>query len=140
MAIVVRSTSASLDAGQKSQVAAGNLYAGEDLDAVAPCYIKTSDGKVYMSDGVANNEAAEFIGFTARATRNTQPVTLFGQGSRFKYSTGMSPGQILYIRDADAYYGAGNLDTLATLGDTLGTAVALNATDILVTRVRVQGG
>jgi hypothetical protein len=107
---------------------------------VSACYIKTSDGKVYMCDGVANNEAAEFIGFTPRAVASGEPVTLYGAGTRFKYSSGMSPGAILYLRDADAYYDAGNLDTSATTGDTLGTAVAISATDILVTRTRVQGG
>jgi hypothetical protein len=140
MAIVVRSANASLDANQKRQVLAGNAYAGEALEAVAPCYIKSSDGKVYMCDGAANNEAAEFIGFTPRAVALGEPVTLYGWGTRFQYSTGMTPGTILYIRDADAYYDAGNLDTSATTGDTLGTAVALTATDILVTRTRVQGG
>lgn len=140
MTIVVRASDASLDANQARQVLAGNVFAGEALDAVAPCYLKTSDGKVYLCDGAANNEAAEFIGFTARAVAIGQPVTLFGAGSRFKFSSGMDVGAILYLRDADSYYDAGNLDTATTPGDTLGTAVAISATDILVTRTRVQGG
>lgn len=139
MAVITKSTTAGLDAAQANQSIAG-LLAGEDLPGVAPCYIKSSDGKVYASDGVANNEAAEFVGFTARATKSGQPVTLFGAGTRFGYSSGMTPGAILYIAAGSAYVDAGSLDTSATTGDTLGTAVAVTATDILVTRTRVQGG
>lgn len=140
MAVVTKATSASLDANQANQVAAGNLYAGEDLSAVAPCYIKASDGKVYMSDGAASNEAAKFHGFVARLTKAGEPVTLFGAGSRFKYSTGMTPGATLFIAAVDAYTDAGNLQTTASTGDTKGTAFAVNATDIVVCRVDPKNG
>ena len=140
MTVIAKSASPSIDANQANQVAAGNLYAGEDLAAVAPCYIKASDGKVYMSDGAANNEAAKFHGFTARATLANEPVTLFGAGSRFKYSSGMTPGATLYIAAADVYTDAGNLDTATTTGDTKGTAFAVNATDIVVCRTDPKNG
>lgn len=140
MTVVAKSASVSLDANQARQVGAGNLYAGEDLDAVSPCYIKASDGKVYMSNGAANNEAAKFHGFTARQTLQNEPVTLFGAGSRFKYSTGMTPGATLYIAAVDAYTEAGNLDTATTTGDTKGTAFAVNATDIVVCRTDPKSG
>jgi hypothetical protein len=139
MAVVEKSASASLDANQAHQVAAGNLYAGEDLSAVAPCYIK-SDGLVYMSDGAASNEAAKFHGFTARATLQNEPVTLFGAGSRFKYSAGMTPGATLYLAASDVYTDAGNLQTTTSTGDTKGTAFALNATDIVVCRTDPKNG
>src|SRR5689334_14963550 len=113
MALVTRATKPSLDANQANQVATGELYAGEDLDAVAPCYIKGSDGKVYMSDGAASNEAAKFHGFTPRATKTGEPVTLFGVGSRFKFGVGMTPGATLYIAASDNYSGPGNLQTTA---------------------------
>lgn len=140
MTVVTKSTSPSLDANQAHQVGAGNLYAGEDLDAVAPCYIKASDGKVYMSDGAANNEAAKFHGFTARQTNQNEPVTLFGAGTRFKYSTGMTPGATLFIAAADVYTDAGHLDTAATTGDSKGTAFAVNATDVVVCRTDPKSG
>lgn len=139
MAVIIKSASPSMDANQAHQVAAGNLFAGEDLDAVAPCYIKASDGKVYMSDGAADAEAAKFHGFTARQTDLSEPVTLFGQGTRFKYATGMTPGATLYIATAD-YDGAGHLDTATTTGDTKGTAFAVSATDIVVCRVDPKSG
>lgn len=140
MAIVTRASDVSLDAAQKNQVAAGDLYAGEALMAVAPCYIKASDGKVYMCDGVADAEAAKFVGFTARAVASGEPVTLFGWGTRFKYSSGMTPGTIFYLRDADAYYDAGYLVDVPTPGDPYGTAMALTATDILVIRTNPDSG
>ncbi len=130
--MVTRSTSASMDANQFEQAAAGNLYAGEDLDLVAPCYIKASDGKVYMSNGTASNEASTFVGFTARACKSGEPVTLFGNGTRFRYAAGMIPGAILYIGATK-----GRLDTAATVGDLNGTAQAVNATDIVVHRTAV---
>lgn len=140
MAVVEKTASPSIDANQANQVVAGNLYAGEDLSAAAPCYIKGSDGKVYMSDGAASNEAAKFHGFTARQTLAGEPVTLFGAGSRFKYSTGMTPGATLYIAAVDTYTDAGNLDTATTTGDTKGTAFAVNATDIVVCRTDPKNG
>ncbi len=128
MALVTRSANASLDANQAFQIAAG-LIAGEDLDIAAPCYIKSADGLVYMSNGTAANEAAECVGFTARAVKAGQPVTLFGPGSRFGYGASLSPGDLLYVGAT-----AGRLDTAATTGDTVGVARALTATDIIMLR------
>ncbi len=140
MAVITKTAKPSMDANQARQVAAGNLYAGEDLDAVSPCYIKASDGKVYMCDGAANNEAAKFHGFVARQTNQGEPVTLFGWGSRFKFSTGMTPGATLYLAAVDAYTDAGNLQTTASTGDSKGTAFAVNATDIVVCRTDPKSG
>ena len=132
MSLVTRSTQASMDANQFEQVAAGNLYAGEDLDIVAPCYIKTSDGKVYMCNATNLDEAAEFVGFTARACKSGEPVTLFGAGTRFRYGSSLNPGDIYYLAATK-----GRLDTAATTGDTMGTVQAINSTDIVVRRVAV---
>jgi hypothetical protein len=139
MAVIIKSASPSMDANQAHQVAAGNLYAGEDLDAVAPCYIKGSDGKVYMSQGDASNEAAKFHGFTARQTELGEPVTLFGAGTRFKYASGLTPGATLYIATS-SYDGAGRLDTTTTTGDTKGTVFCVSATDVVVCRVDPKNG
>lgn len=130
MALITRSANASMDVstGQYAPQITG-LYAGEDLDVAAPCYIKTSDGKVYMSNGTAANEAAETIGFTPRAVKNGQPVTLFGKGTRFNYGSGLSPGDRYYIGAT-----AGRLDTAATTGDAKGVAQAITATDIRIIR------
>lgn len=135
MADVTKSATPSMDTGSAQQIVAGNMYAGEDLAAVAPCYIKASDGKVYMSDGSSSNEAAKFVGFTARATKAGQPVTLFGFPTRFKYSSGLTPGAIFYISGT-----TGALADATTTGDTKGTAMAVNATDIVVCRVDPKNG
>jgi hypothetical protein len=140
MAVIEKAASPSMDANQKRQVAAGELYAGEDLAAVSPCYIKLSDGKVYMSDGAASNEAAKFHGFVPRETLEGEPVTLFGAGTRFKYSAGMTPGTTLFIAAADVYTDPGNLADAASTGDTKGTAFAVSPTDIVVCRTDPKNG
>ena len=140
MAVVTRATKPSMDANQANQVFTGELYAGEDLSAVAPCYIKLSDGKVYMSDGAASNEAAKFHGFTPRAVLTGEPVTLFGVGTRFKFGVGMTPGTTLFIAAADNYTDPGNLQTTASTGDSKGTAIAASATDIVVCRSDPKNG
>lgn len=131
MALITRASTASMDVstGMFAPQITG-LMAGEVLDVAAPCYIKSSDGLVYMSNGTAATEPAEIIGFTARAVAAIgQPVTLFGKGARFSYGTGLTPGDILYIGAT-----AGRLDSAATTGDAVGVAQVLTATDIRVTR------
>lgn len=106
------------------------LYAGEALGLGDACYLKTSDGKVYKCDGTAANEAAELLGFTGRAVSINEPVTLFGVGTRFRYGASLTLGNRLYLSDATA----GGLETSATTGDPIGSAVIVSATDIVVTR------
>ena len=131
MALVTRSASASGDASnlQVAPQISGDLYAGEALDAVAPCYIKASDGLVYMSNGTAANEAAKFDGFTARAVAAGQPVTLYGVGARFRYGSGLTIGKDLFVGAT-----AGRLDDAATTGGVRSIARTINATDIRVTK------
>jgi len=105
------------------------LYAGEDLDVAAPCYVKASDGKVYMSNATAADEAAKVMGFAPRAVKAGQPVTLFGEGVRFRYGSALTPGAILYVGTTK-----GRLDSAATVGDTIGTAFVVTSTDIVVFR------
>lgn len=130
MSLVTRSSSASLDTvtAMKAPQITG-LYAGEDLDIAAPCYIKSSDGKVYMSNGTAANEAAEVIGFSARAVKSGEPVTVFGKGARFQYGSSLTPGDVYYVGATK-----GRLDTAATTGDAVGVAQAITSTDIRVIR------
>ena len=129
MALVTRAADAGLDASQGifAPTIVG-LVAGENLDPVAACYIKTSDGKVYMSNGTAAGEAAEFAGFTAKAIRAGRPVTLFGIGARFRYAaSGLGPGDKYFVAAT-----AGRLDTAASIGGTVPIAQAVTDTDIRV--------
>lgn len=127
MATITRVTAASVDAStaQFAPQITG-LIAGEALDAAAPCYIK-SDGKVYHSNGTANNAAAAVDGFTPRAAAAGQPITLYGPGTRFRYGSGLTPGASYYLSGT-----AGKLDDAATTGGTAIIARAINATDIVV--------
>lgn len=130
MALITRATTVSMDASTAMfapQIT--GLIAGEDLLAGAPVYIKSSDGLVYMSNGTAANEAAEIVGFTPRAVKSGQPLTVFGKGTRFNYATGLTPGDKYYIGAT-----AGRLDTATTTGDSVGVAQAITSTDIRVIR------
>lgn len=109
---------------------AGNLNAGEALEACAPCYIKAADGLVYQSNGTAATEAAKFDGFTGKAYKLGQAVTLFGVGCRLRYSAGtLVPGTDLYVATV-----AGSLADAATTGGVRAIARAINSTDIRVTK------
>lgn len=133
MALVTKITNITVEtmsAINASQIPASlGLVAGEALDAAAPCHIKASDGKVYMSNGTGANEAAKTDGFTGKSYGLSQPVSLWGAGVIFEYATALTPGQILYIGAT-----AGRLDTAATTGDAVGVARAITAKHIRVTR------
>ena len=106
------------------------LYAGEALLAGAPCYIKASDGKVYMSNGTAANEAARVHGITGKAYTVGKAVTLLGIGTRVGYAaSGLTPGAPLYVGTT-----AGRFDTAATTGGTSPVAIAVDTTDVVLTR------
>ena len=130
MTLLTRSIYAGLDAstGMYAPQITG-LMAGEALDIAAPCYIKSSDGKVWMSNATAANEAAEVVGFTPRAVASGEPVTLFGAGARFRYGASLTPGDIYYIGATK-----GRLDTGATTGDSGGVAMAVTSEDIVIIR------
>jgi hypothetical protein len=131
MALVPKSTRASMDTstGMFSLPIAG-LICGENIDVAAPVYIKSSDGKLYMSNGTALNEAAEFVGFSPRAAIAGQPLQVVGINTRFKYSDGgLTPGDKYFIAAT-----AGRLDTAATTGGTQAIVRAITAHDIVVIR------
>lgn len=138
MALVTVATDVSMDVvtAQKAPQISG-LLAGEDLAAAAPCYIKAADGKVYQSDATAATAPGTVAGFTPRAVKSGQPVTLFGLGTRFRYAAaaGLTPNAILYVAAT-----AGRLDTAATTGDAVGVALCVSDTDIVVIRANGKNG
>ena len=130
MSLITRLATASLDVSTaRNAPQITGLYAGEDLDACAPCYIKSSDGKVYMCNATADNEAAEFAGFAPRAVLSSEPVTLFGLGTRMRYGSSLTPGDIYYVGAT-----AGRIDTAQQVGDSIGVAMAVSDTDIVIIR------
>lgn len=133
MALVTRSSDADLDTSTAVQVpqVTGNLYAGEDLDPVSPCRIG-DDGEVYMSDGTADDENARVHGFVNRPAKEGQPVTLYPPGTRFRYGSGLTPGDPLFLGAT-----AGRLDDAATTGDADGIAHVVSDTDIVFARRKI---
>jgi len=107
----------------QSQQIAG-LLAGEALTAGAPCYIKASDGKVYLSVGTAANAAAKVDGWAAEACAIGEAVTLFFDVN-FRYGAAMTPGARLFVGAT-----AGVLDSVATTGGTAPVAFVVDATRI----------
>lgn len=133
MALVTKAPDASADADSAIRTPhhiGGDLYAGVDIPALAPCYIKAADGKAYPSDGTAANEAAKFDGFTIKAYKAGQAMGLYGAGLMFKYSAPgtLTPGTDLFIA------AGGGLDTAATTGGTVAIARAINDRDVRCTR------
>lgn len=128
MALLTRASDASVDASTAmfaEQIS--GLVAGEAIDALAACYIKASDGKVYMSNGTANDAAAKFDGMSAQAAAAGQGVTLFGRGTRVRYGTGLTIAALYYVGTT-----AGRLDTAATTGGLVAIAKAISATEIRI--------
>lgn len=129
MALIPRDAAAGVDASTAAvapQIT--GVIAGEDLDAAAPCYIH-SDGKAYMCDATAADAKAVLAGFTPRAAKSGQPITLYSVGTRMRYGSGLTPGAKLYLAATK-----GRLDSAATTGDSVGVAQVISATDIRVTR------
>ena len=131
MSLITKGTVLSLDtASAGAAVRVSALFAGEALDAVAPCYIDTN-GNVRMSidsqETVTN--VSDYVGFTADAIPSGQAVTLFGKGARFSYGTSLTPNTPLYVAGT-----AGRLDTAAVSSADDPTALVITSTDILVVR------
>jgi hypothetical protein len=134
MALVTRASDAQIDAisAMKAPQLSGDIYAGEALDACAPCYIKAADGKAYMSNATANDAAAHVDGWTPKAYAIGQPVTLYGPGVRMRYSAaGLTIAAVLYVGAT-----AGRLDTAATTGDTIGVAKVFDTSHIITLRFK----
>lgn len=131
MALVPRDSGASVDAtsARYSDQIAGDLIAGEDIDAVAPCRI-AADGMAYMSDATAADANANIDGFSPVDYKQGEAMTLYGKGTRFGYSAGgLTPGATLYIGATK-----GRLDDAPTVGDAVGVAKAINTKDIRIVR------
>lgn len=129
MPTITRKAKPGVDANSAARAdqLAGNLYAGENLDASAACHI-AADGKVYMSSGAqagaaptaAEKIAAHVDGFTPTDYRTGEPVTLIGPGLRVEYGSGLAPATDLYLSATK-----GRLDDAAS---TLGTKVIARIT------------
>ena len=129
--VVTKSSKASVDVstGMVNQLITG-LIAGEDIAECDLVYIK-SDGKVWRATAAAANAAAKSVGIAHRAASAGQACTIMpGPGQVARYSDGtLTPGAILYVGET-----AGALSSIATTGDTVGVAQAIDAYNIRLTR------
>lgn len=100
------------------------LYAGEAIVGGDACYIKSSDGKLYRSNGTAANAAAVVDGYAACDAAIGDPLTLY-YGIRFQYGSGLTPGSFAYLDTT-----AGGLSDAATTGGTAIIGRVIDATRI----------
>ena len=132
MAVITRIASPSLatslpcHAHQVDQ--GGNKKAGVAIAAGQTCYVKASDGLVYLTDGTAADEAARAWGIAARAAAVGQPVTLYSD-VEFEYAAGLTIGAPLYVSTT-----AGALADAPTTGGAAPVAHAVSAS-----RIRFKG-
>lgn len=136
MAAITRNSNAdvSYDASmaQLSRILSGDYEAGEDIDPGAPCCIR-SDGKVYMSDATANNANARVHGFSLRDYLTGETVTLLGPGVQFRYGTGMTPGDPVFVSTTP-----GALDTAAQVGSPNPVGWSPTATDVIFDALKLD--
>lgn len=135
MALIAR-TDPSLDAASAVLVPPIVAIAAEDIDALAPCGLD-ANGEIIMSNATAADAPGQFLGVAARAALAGQPVTLFGEGVQFQWSSAgaLTPASPYFVGATD-----GTIDAVATTGDTLGSFVAIDDKVLRVTRTRVIGG
>jgi hypothetical protein len=105
----------------------GPLVAGEALGALAPCYIKASDGLVYQSVGSAVAPAAKVHGYALNSTVLGGQVYLCYDFVAYYAASGLTPGAFVYLGTA-----AGTLDTAVTTGGTAPIGLALDGQRVLL--------
>jgi hypothetical protein len=130
--IVVKSTVPSVDA-TTGMIAAqvSGLVLGEDVaSAMTPLRLNSADGALYKASAAAANANARVIGFSTRAGKTGQPMTVYMMGLVGKYADEtLSPGAVLFLGET-----AGTLSSIATTGDAVGIAQAIDASNIRITR------
>jgi hypothetical protein len=102
------------------------LVAGEAIAAGDVVYIKSSDGKVWLATGAANNEAADALGMAPAAASVGEAVSVYW-ACRFNYGpnvagTATLPGRPLFLSGTVP----GGLADAASVGGLLPFAIALD--------------
>lgn len=101
------------------------LFAGEAIFAGALCYIKASDGKVYLATGAAANAAAKVDGMALQAAAIGEAVSLYFDVN-VRYGAALTPGARLYLSTG------GLIVDAATTGGTAPIGFVIDATRIRV--------
>ena len=119
MAAIAKSGTPSLSTpvpGPEHRIA--GLIAGAAIAAGDPCYIKSTDGMVYPSDGAAANAAAKVRGYAPVAAQAGEAVTLL-HGVHFRYGSGLQPGTDVYLAAGGGLADAPSTGGVAAIGHTL---------------------
>lgn len=103
------------------------LLAGEVIGYGDACYVKASDGRVYLATGGAATAAAKARGFSFVAASIGDAVTLVTNGN-FRYAAALTPGADYFLSGTVA----GGLADAASAGGTKPIAYALDATRIRI--------
>lgn len=128
--LVVKSANASPDATTGMLVPqVTGLVLGEDVDSpVTPLELR-ADGKLWKASGAAADSHAHICGWSTRAGKAGQPMTVYGIGLVAKYADGtLTPGAILYLGTG------GTISSTASVGDAVGCAQAVDTNNIRITR------
>ncbi|OLD63745.1 MAG: hypothetical protein AUF65_01170 [Chloroflexi bacterium 13_1_20CM_50_12] len=127
MAAIAKSGSPSLSTAiPPTTNSLSGLYAGEAIFSGDPCYIKTSDGKVYRSNGTAANAAAVVDGFAMADCPIGEALSLYW-GVNMRYGAGLNPGTFAYLDTT-----AGGLSDAPTTGGTVPIGRVIDSTRIWV--------
>jgi hypothetical protein len=102
------------------------LVAGENILAGDFTFIAAGTGRLMKTTGAAGQIVA---GAAPRDANTNEPLTVYNINCRVGYATALTPGQKLYLSATAGRLG----DAPAVAGDPP-VAIAVNATDIFITR------
>lgn len=129
--VVVKSAAAFVDAST-GMVAPQVSHRITAVDVALPCtpLRMHTDGLLYLATAAAANASARIFGWSTRKSHAGETNTVYGVGALFKYSDGtLTPGQLLYLGETP-----GTLSSIATTGDAVGVAQAIDAYNIRIIR------
>lgn len=129
---VVKSANASFDAstGMVGPQVSHRILGVDCLSPVTPLTMH-ADGLLYPADGSAVGVNAVIFGWSTRAGKAGQTMTVYSAGDVAKYAdTTLVPGSILFLGTPAA--GAAVLSSTASIGDTVGKAQAIDADNIRI--------
>lgn len=133
MANLTRITTPRWDGSNPSLPKVTGLLAGEAIAQGDLVYLK-SDGKWWIATGAAATAPALAVGMAMLPASVGEAVTVALPGWRWQYSTGLTPGARYFLGTA------GLLADAATTGGDAPIAIALSATDILLTGIQIAAG
>lgn len=129
--VVVKSADADFDAstGMVAPQVSQKVLGADIASKVMPLRM-AADGLLYPASAAAANANARVFGWSTRRGKIGQPMAVYGVGAVAKYSDGgLTPGAIYYLGET-----VGTLSSIATTGDAVGIAQAIDDSNIRITR------